>query len=95
MGEQRTKRKIEKLERQSQSKHRESYRTAEDFEAEFDGDEAFVENADGSMDLLKRMGDRTVRLSHTLDGLEVVMRDGVLVLEIMVGGKVYKINFEC
>jgi hypothetical protein len=91
----RTGRDVERLKRGTERRYRETVSEMPDAdEVAHDGQEKMIENDDGSSDLLKRMGSQWVRLSKSLNGLEVKVRDQIPGLEITVDGKRYRVKLE-
>lgn len=91
-------RQVEALERGTESRHRKIFDDVDTFVAEggHDGQEALLRRSDGGHDVLKRTGKgKVMRISESIDGLEVVQDDeGIPKMVIVRNGKKYRLLFE-
>lgn len=87
------KKDIRKLERGSESRFRKQIQSMPDDDG-YDGEERILENASGNHDLVKRIGNKWIKLSGTLNGLEINKVNGVPHFEIIIEGKKYRLALE-
>jgi hypothetical protein len=86
-------RQVRDLSRSKQSRFRREVETVPEDEGH-NGEERILKRSDGNFDLVKRVGNKWIKSSSSLNGLEINEVDGVPNLEVVSNGKKFRLPFE-